>query len=241
MKIKIDENTENDNYSKGLSAEDQAVDELISEMGEIMEKNNPQQTGVKYFKSHMGIIALFVLYVIAFILLIIGERVGACSLYMEIVSWSMLVLGLAFECVILYKLIRGESVSRLAMNEVITEKELDELQKHIDKDIPESFRGNIAGLIGILGHRKALAADICDRNKELIIAAVSSIVTSLKPIADLEKMVTSNNTILSILGVAVCFVSLVAYIIKSEMYKNYWPVKNEVLLKALYLLNLRNN
>lgn len=228
------------------TAEEKAVDSLIGEMrklrddryyGEVNTRNSWLAT-IRHFRWHDWLCVIFMGgYIVFMILLLVNSENEKIA---EVVSWLMLAAGLGLAIIILGKLLLGNSVSREAYKEGVTEDELNELNSFLHSKTMAAFTGNTSGFMAELEYRKSEAERICNYNNDLIIAVITGSVSAFKPVFDIESQTISHNPLIAIISMAVCFASLLVYLIKGAAYSLYWSVNDEVLLHAMKLLDIRS-
>ena len=228
------------------TAEEKAVDSLIGEMrklrddryyGEVNTRNS-WLAAIRHFRWHDWLcVILMGGYIVFMILLLVNSENEKIA---EVVSWLMLAAGLGLAIIILGKLLLGNSVSREAHKEGVTEDELNGLNRFLFSETMAAFTGNTSGFTAELEYRKSEAERICNYNNDLIIAVITGFVSAFKPVFDIESQTISHNPLIAIISIAVCFTSLLVYLIKGAAYSLYWSVNDEVLLHAMKLLDIRS-
>lgn len=228
------------------TAEEKAVDSLIGEMrklrddryyGEVNTRNSWLAT-IRHFRWHDWLCVILMGAYIASMIVLLANRRN--KIIAGDASWVMLATGLGLTCIVIGKIILGNSVSREAYKEGVTEDELNELSSFLLSKTMAAFTGNTSGFTAELEYKKSEAERICNYNNDLIVAAITGLVSAFKPVFDIESQTISHNPLVAIISMAACFASLLVYLIKGAAYSLYWSVNDEVLLHAMKLLDIRS-
>lgn len=226
--------------------EEKALDGMIGKMRELrndryydeVNTRNQLLATIRHFRWHNWLcVILMAAYIASMIVLLANRRNKVIA---GDASWVMLATGLGLTFIVIGKLILGNSISREAHKEGVTEDELNGLNRFLFSETMAAFTGNTSGFTAELEYRKSEAERICNYNNDLIIAVITGFVSAFKPVFDIESQTISHNPLVAIISRAVCFASLLVYLIKGAAYSLYWSVNDEVLLHAMKLLDIRS-